>query len=208
MLRTWICIFSCLVTATCALAQNDGGVAGNDSGPDDALKPVAVWHFDGQPHPGPRPPVYSGFGAGNTAGYSDGKGPLVTVKGSGKPAVHPDSADRVPPPEQLRFGLNDSITLEAWVKVKEIPNGNLVYIVGKGRAKANTKNQNYALRLKGDKGTAKVSFLFATAAASGSSGTGAWHRWTTNAGFAIAGGNSGAGDGWHHVAVSYTFGKP
>src|SRR5258708_1919954 len=90
MPKPWILSLLFLTFPALAVGQNDAGVAGNDSGPDDALKPVAVWHFDGQPHAGPRPPVYSGFGAGNTAGYSDGKGPLVSVKGSGDAAAaHP-----------------------------------------------------------------------------------------------------------------------
>src|SRR5262249_8336829 len=61
------------------------------------------------------------------------------------------------------------------------------------------KNQNYALRLHGDKGQARVSFLFASAPENDKPAE--WHRWSTSAGFSL-------NDGWHHVAVSYTFGKP
>jgi mono/diheme cytochrome c family protein len=166
------------------LAQNDA--AGNDTS-DAPTKPVMEWRFDDAKEAGPRSPTYPGFAATNTAAFSDGKTPVVTVMDNGPEADHP-----------LRFGLNQTITLEAWVKVKEIGNGSLVYIVGKGRAKGNTKNQNYALRLKGDNGGAKVSFLFASAPVGDKPAQ--WHRWTSDDGFASG--------GWHHVAVSYKFGEP
>src|SRR5262245_62093219 len=105
------------------------------------------------------------------------------------------------PKANLRFGLNDSITLEAWVKVEELKDGSYAYIVGKGRNRKPgfpEKNQNYALRLKGVKGEACVSFLFASEPADGKPAE--WHRWTTTKGFTAG--------GWHHVAVAYTFGKP
>lgn len=167
-----------------AAAQNDS--AGNDSG--DAVKhPVMEWRFDDAKEAGPRAPTYPGFSATNTAIFSDGKQPAMTVKDDAAGDAHP-----------LRFGLNDAITLESWVKVKEIGEGSLVYIVGKGRTKSTAKNQNYALRLKGEGGGAKVSFLFASAPVAGKPG--GWHRWTSDDGFASG--------GWHHVAVSYKFGDP
>lgn len=184
MMRSTLCLLS--LTAVLAHAQNDD--VGNDT-PDEPVKPAMEWRFDGAKDPGPRAPVYPGFKTDNTAGFSDGKSALVTVKDDDATAgaEHP-----------LRFGLNQAITLEAWVKVKDIASGNLVYVVGKGRAKGNTKNQNYALRLKGDNGGAKVSFLFASAPVAGKPG--GWHRWTSENGF-----SSG---GWHHVAVTYKFGDP
>ncbi|MBN9117851.1 MAG: DUF1553 domain-containing protein [Planctomycetes bacterium] len=118
-------------------------------------------------------------------------------------AAHPSITVRETdlPKANLRFGPNDSITLEAWVKVAELKDGSFAYVVGKGRNGNKafpSQNQNYALRLKGEKGEARVSFLFASAPADGKPAD--WHRWTTAKGFAVG--------GWHHVAVAYTFGKP
>lgn len=196
MLRALIiCLLA--VFAGPALAQNDSG--GNDSGREVA-RPVAIWHFDGQPSAGPRPPVYTGFSATNMAGFSDGKSPLLVVSGRAVPGALPVAgSDVVPAPDQLRFSLNDSITVEAWVCVKTLPMGNLVYIVGKGRSKKDSTNQNYALRLKGADGQAKLSFLFSTAAAAG--GARSFHRWTSDTGFPLD-------SAWHHVAITYTFGDP
>jgi hypothetical protein len=171
--------------------------AQNDSGPD-AAKPVVTWHFDGKSEPGlgklaaskeagPRPPSYPGFPATNTARLFDGKG--LTVKESDLPGVN------------LRFKNGEAITLEAWVKVKEIKDGQYAYLVGKGRTRKPgfpEKNHNYALRLLGSGGGAKASFLFASQPEKEKPAD--WHRWTTMAAFASG--------GWHHVAVSYTFGKP
>jgi hypothetical protein len=97
---------------------------------------------------------------------------------------------------RFRFGAGDSITLEAWVHPFEMPEGRQAYVVGKGRtgrAGQAADNQNWALRLTGRKGLAVPSFLFR--------GTGgSFHRWTASDGFE-------PGSGWHHVAVSYTFGR-
>lgn len=61
-------------------------------------------------------------------------------------------------------------------------------------------NQNYALRLAGKKGDACVTFLFRSEDnRRGKSED--YHRWTSKTGFDID-------TGWHHVATSYTFGKP
>ena len=79
---------------------------------------------------------------------------------------------------------------------KGIPDGQQVYIIGKGRTNAPgipQEQQNWALRLRGQ-GNARVSFLF-------KADGGEFHRWTSKAGIAT-------GSGWHHVAVTYTFGKP
>jgi mono/diheme cytochrome c family protein len=187
-----VAVFLLLGVPLPALAQND--VPSPES-------PVAVWRFNaaGEPgvpkgaakylEPGPRAPTYPAFAATNTAMAFSAANPAVTVRESDLPDAN------------LRFGANDSITLEAWVKVAELKDGNFAYLVGKGR---NRKpgfpelNQNYALRLKGEKGEARVSFLFASAPVKDKPAE--WHRWTTDKGF-----TSG---GWHHVAVVYTFGKP
>lgn len=196
--QRWILLAVCLFPALPARAQNDA--AGNDTGPD-AERPLLVWRFDGadepgvsaaarqRTEPGPRPPTYPTFAADNRAWPCTGPQAVVTVREADVPRVN------------LRFGLGDSLTLEAWVRVQELKDGSFAYLVGKGR---NRKpgfpelNQNYALRLKGEQGEARLSFLFASAPTAGTPA--AWHRWTTSKGFAPG--------GWHHVAVSYTFGKP
>ena len=171
---------SCLaLMAAQVIAQNDAG--GNDV--TDAPRPLLQWLFNDRTEPGPRPPVYPQFATTNTAAFSDGKKPVILVSGTNS---------------TLQFKLNDSITLEAWVRVKEIGNGNLVYILGKGRSKGDTKNQNYSLRLKGDSAETKLSFLFSTAPTAVVPG--GWHRWTSDTGFST-------GNGWHHVAIAYKFGS-
>lgn len=180
-----------------AFGQNDG--TGNDSGPDGA-RPLVVWHFDGTAEPGvasgtplvpgPRPPTYPSFAAANQALAASGKGASVTVREADVPQVN------------LRFRQGESITLEAWVKVQELKDGSYAYLLGKGRSRKPgfpELNQNYALRLKGEKGEARVSFLFASAPAGGKPAE--WHRWTSRTGF-------NPSSGWHHVAVVYTFGTP
>jgi mono/diheme cytochrome c family protein len=162
--------------------------AQNDSGPDSA-KPAAVWHFDAAKDPGPRPPAYPGFAPTNTARRFTGPGLVVR------------EADL--PSARLRFTTGDAITLEAWVKVEELKDGAFAYIIGKGRTRRPgypEKNQNYALRLKGEKGEARVSFLFTSVPEPGKPAD--WHRWTSTAGFPVA------DTRWHHVAVTYTFGQP
>ncbi len=186
-----------LLALPCALhSQNDS--AGNDTGPDKTTE--AVWHFgsddtQGQwtgkaktEEPGPRAPTYPSFPKDNKAARFDGDGTKLSL------AV-PDRAD-------LRFGLNDTITLEAWVKVASLKDGAQPYLIGKGRL--GTKdfgdhNQNYALRLKAEKGQARIGFLFASAEVSGRKSD--WHRWWSKNGFSWSA-------GWHHVAVTYTFGDP
>lgn len=172
---------------------------GNDSGPSAEL-PVAAWHFDGVDEsgvpkdakrlaPGPRPPAHPNFPATNTAFAFTATGSAITVR------------ERDLPGANLRFVLNDTITIEAWVRVQELKDGSYAYLVGKGRNGKKgfaEKNQNYALRLRGEKGEARVSFLFGSAPQPDKPSD--WHRWTTSAGFAPG--------GWHHVAVTYTFGQP
>ncbi len=194
----YLSVIVMVLVATPLHAQNDA--SGNDSGPD-GERPLVVWRFDGSAEPGlpkevakrlepgPRPPTYPSFAATNTALACTGKPPTVTVREADLPKI------------SLRFGPGESITLEAWVKVQELKDGSYAYLLGKGRNRRSgfpEKNQNYALRLKGEKGEARVSFLFASAPSDSHEAD--WHRWTTSRGFALA--------GWHHVAVTYTFGKP
>ncbi len=103
----------------------------------------------------------------------------------------------------LDFKLGDTITLEAWIDPAKIGEGQNVYILGKGRtgnAGFPSENQNYALRLRGLNGSARISFLFRDER-NRNGNADDWHRWTSSTGVA-------PGSGWHHVAVSYTFGEP
>lgn len=99
----------------------------------------------------------------------------------------------------LDFELGDAITIEAWVRIDRLRGGSPVYLVGKGRTYENgpRENHNYALRLFPSGSGAKLSFLFST----GQESELQYHRWTSNSSFAID-------STWHHVAVSYEFGKP
>jgi len=138
-------------------------------------------------HPGPRRPDYPTFDLKNQAARFDGKGARLMLADS--------------PDHRFDFTNGDAITLEAWVKLDGLRKGSNVYLVGKGRTKAGSSNQNWALRLREMYGSACPSFLFATTPAAGDQGYDRWHRWTTKRGL--------VDDGrWHHVAVSYVFGDP
>jgi hypothetical protein len=173
-----------LLFTTTALAQNDSS-AGNDVSDKVVAKPVMQWRFDDAKEPGPRVPSYPGFPKTNTAMrfMSDGKKALKV-------------ADR----PELRFGLHDTITLEAWVMAPGA--SGVPYLIGKGRLgtkEFGDRNQNYALRLQTVKGGgAQIGFLFYSADEPGRKGDG--HRWWSN--------NTMPLQGWHHIALTYTFGKP
>ena len=98
---------------------------------------------------------------------------------------------------ELDFDNGDAITVEAWVNPKSISQN--AYIIGKGRALSSRTDQNWAFRLRQIGGQACVNFLFHSQ--SDKDERGDWHRWTSADGFSIDG-------EWHHVAVSYEFGKP
>ncbi|MDA7503573.1 DUF1553 domain-containing protein [bacterium] len=163
-------------------------------------KPVAHWGFSsedatlmelhGQVHrdqAGPRPPEFPDFSDDNTA---------LRFVGDGYFSVDDPGAE-----SDYDFTNGDSITLEAWVKLDQTYEGQLMYLVGKGRTGSpgfKRDNQNWALRITTVKGVTKLSFLFATEQKADSSH---WHRWTSKDGFAKS-------SGWHHVAVSYKFGEP
>jgi hypothetical protein len=105
----------------------------------------------------------------------------------------------------LDFGKGDAVTLEAWVFLNQIKDGQQIYVVGKGRTGNKgfaADNQNYALRLRGEEGSARVSFLFRDAlpVAGKTDSEKHWHRWTSFEGFL-------PNSGWHHVAVTYKFGS-
>jgi hypothetical protein len=190
-------LIACLLSASSSHAQNDTG--GNDSGRHET-RPVVTWHFDGAEEPGvpkidasfepgPRPPRYPSFKPENKAWRIRDARSIITVREKDLAAG------------KLRFAANDAITLEAWVKVEELKDGSFAYLLGKGRhGKPGfpENNQNYALRLKGEKGEARVSFLFCSKPEDGKPAD--FHRWTTTRGFPV-------GAAWHHVAITYTFGK-
>lgn len=167
--------------------------------------PVARWDFGSEEQsklashggvhrdvPGPRSPIYPDFETNNTAVQFDGAGAYFSFADPGSGS-------------DFDFTNGDSITLEAWVNMAEIRAGENVYLIGKGRTDAPgfaADNQNWALRMREQKGKACLSFLFATKPEGGASKKDAhWHRWTTSDGFA-------AKSGWHHVAVTYRFGDP
>lgn len=165
-------------------------------------EPLAFWQFGteettrleavGGVHrdqPGPRPPAFPDFPLGNTAVRFDGQGSRFTFS---------DPGDN----SRFDFSNGDAITLESWVNISEMKKGENLYIVGKGRTHnpAYPKdNQNWALRVREVNGTARVSFLFASQPSKENPGL--WHRWTSSDGIK-------PGSGWHHVAVTYTFGEP
>ena len=183
-----------------SFAKDDAkDTAQNDSSPVPHITPLIKWTFDTQEpgtpssktliNPtGPQKPIYPGFPVGNKAAVFTGKDSLITVKESDLPKLN------------LRFGLGDTFMVETWVSVDSLNNGSYVYLIGKGRNKNKaftTENQNWALRLKGEAGEARPCFLFRSRKPDGKED---YHRWVAKEGFA-------PGSGWHHIAVSYTFGK-
>jgi hypothetical protein len=161
---------------------------------------VARWDFDGKdsidlvPHggvksgeAGPAAPEFPDLPKGNQSIRLEGNGARLMLADTGK-----DS--------RFKFRKGDPITLEAWVKLDGGKPSSPMYIIGKGRTgdpDFSKDNQNWSLRVVSAGNAVRLSFLFA---AEPGSGTSAWHRWTSNAGFA-------ENDGWHHVAVAYRFGE-
>jgi len=181
----------CLLSGQSALAAEPGPVAQWGFGQEEStpLRPHGGVHRD---IPGPRPPEYPDFLPDNSAVKLDGNGARFTFA---DPGVN----------SPFDFTNGDEITLEAWVQIRELHSGENVYVIGKGRTgnpKFPKDNQNWGLRLREMNGQACISFLFATPPEEGSSSGGSiWHRWTTLKGFV-------PGAAWHHIAVSYRFGKP
>lgn len=139
------------------------------------------------------------------AGFSGAKG-YLKVKDPGAASARPADKNAAQPADKntaLDFKNGDAITLEAWVHPLGIKDGQQIYIVGKGRtgnAGTTKENQNYALRLRGVEGTARLSFLFRSAPTD-SKPKGEYHRWNSSTGIQ-------PDSGWHHVAVAYVFGQP
>ena len=131
-------------------------------------------------------PRYPGFNIGNTA---------LKLTAPAWLQITDDPAD-----SRFDFDNGDAVTFEAWVRVDSI--GENVYIIGKGRTGTSGSkaiNQNWAFRLRKNKGRACVNFLFRSRRTDNHPGD--WHRWTSNTGFS-------SGSRWHHIAVSYRFGQP
>ncbi len=191
-----------LASAAASLGVDDTkDAAQNDSiAPVPQVAPLVKWTFE-RKEPGalqgkaeiraegPQKPMYPGFAAGNKAAFFTGKDSFIQVRESDLPET------------SLRFTQGDTITIEAWVNCGQLNKGSYAYLIGKGRNKnkAHTaENQNWALRLKGENDEARPCFLFRSRDSKGKED---YHRWVSKEGFA-------PGSGWHHVAVSYTFGKP
>lgn len=168
---------------------------------------VLQWKFDGAEEAGewqgklgkakteeagPRAPRYPNFDTKNQAALFQGHEGFLVVKDKERGG-----------PADLRFGLGESLTIEAWVKVKDLKSGEMDYLLGKGRhgklgADLPEDNQNYAVRLKGTGGGAELGFLF-TSIDPANGDKRDWHRWWSKATVPTS--------GWHHIALVYTFGK-
>ncbi len=139
--------------------------------------------------PGPKPPHFPLFSGDNRA--------IAMIPGKNFLRVK-DPGDN----SYLDFDAGDSITMEAWINPASLSDGQHMYIVGKGRTNNPNfprDNQNYALRLHGKRGAACLSFLF-RAKENRPNHRDDFHRWYADEGFVVDG-------QWHHVAVTYTFGK-
>lgn len=174
--------------------------------------PVLWWNFDGekpnQPvtlgkdaipkqlvvgeikvdQPGPRRSMSPLFAADNKSVELTSKVGVIKVTDPGEKSL-------------IDFDKGDAITIEAWVKPDPFGGTRYMYIAGKGRTYEkgfSRENHNYSLRLQGKGPDAVLSFLFRTRADKKSPGD--WHRWTSKTGFTVD-------KGWHHVAVTYEFGK-
>ena len=171
---------------TTVLKAEQPGIARWDFSTEEAtpLETVGNVHRD---QTGPRPPEFPDLSPSNTAVRVD-TGAYLSV---------PDRGPR----SDFDFTNGDAITIEAWVNPTKLREGQVGYVIGKGRTgspKFARDNQNWSLRVVGAKGEARLSFLFTTKLTNTDQH---WHRWDSKVGFPIA-------TGWHHIAVSYRFGEP
>lgn len=166
----------------------------------DIGSPAAQWQFEAEEasplqaegdvqrdQAGPRPPEFPTMAENNMAVRFNGKAHL---------SMQDPGSD-----SEFDFTNSDAVTLEAWVNPSVLREGQVSYVIGKGRTgspKFARDNQNWSMRLIGADGEAKLSFLFATEL---SSSDAHWHRWDSTLGFPI-------GTGWHHIAIAYHFGDP
>jgi mono/diheme cytochrome c family protein len=185
----WKCLSTGFALATVSFAEDPTPVAqwSFDTGKADLGKAEGGMLF-GQA--GPSPKQFKHFSASNQAARFDGaKSSFIRVTDPGEKSL-------------FDFDNGDAITIEAWVNPTSAPKGGNVYILGKGRTSnpgQAADNQNYALRLWDSGGFLRPSFLFRSRKDGDHAGD--WHRWTTTGGIAV-------GSGWHHVAITYEFGKP
>ncbi len=136
---------------------------------------------------GPRPPEFPNMAEHNTAVRLDASAYLSV----------PDTGAN----SDFDFANGDAFTIEAWVNPSVLREGQVSYVVGKGRtgsSKFARDNQNWSMRVIGAKKEGRLSFLFATKLSSSDEH---WHRWDSKLGFPIE-------TGWHHIAIAYRFGDP
>lgn len=176
--------------------------------------PILWWSFDG---PEPGTPSLAGDDAVlksatrvagevkfGQAGPRQSTSALFAVENKGIEITSKAGVIKVADPGEdspIDFDKGDAITIEAWVKPDAIGGARYMYIAGKGRTHEkgfSRENHNYSLRLQGKGPDAVLSFLFRTRADKKAPGD--WHRWTSKEGFTVD-------KGWHHVAVTYEFGK-
>ena len=204
------CLSSLIASLVCASVASAQESAWPKLVKEDA--PVLWWSFDGekpnQPvtfgkdalpkqqvvgeikaaQPGPRRSVSPLFAAENKSIEMTSKVGVIKVIDPGEKSL-------------IDFDKGDAITIEAWVKPDPFGGSRYMYVAGKGRTYEkgfSRENHNYALRLQGKGPDAVLSFLFRTRADKKTPGD--WHRWTSKTGFTVD-------KGWHHVAVTYKFGK-
>ena len=180
-------------------------------------KPVAYWSFDQRSKEGyagvktapkkedkkakPVMALESGQLAEAAAGPRPSEFPLFSSKNQAAHFKPGAGYLRVVDPGEksfLDFTAGDEITLEAWVNLNSTQPGRHYYIIGKGRTGRKgfaRDNQNYGLRVTGS----EISFLF-RGNPDKKDVKPNFHRWTSK-GAGISSHN------WHHVAVTYTFGK-
>jgi hypothetical protein len=174
--------------------------------------PILWWNFDGDEPGIPRTFAKSDIPKSATvgdvkfdqAGPTRSTSPLFAVENRSIEMTSKVGVIKVTDPGErslLDFDKGDAITIEAWVKPDPFGSARYMYVVGKGRTYEkgfSRENHNYALRLQGKGPDAVLSFLFRTRDDKKSPGN--WHRWTSKQGFKVD-------NGWHHVAVTYEFGK-
>src|SRR5690606_12158864 len=94
--------------------------------------------------PGPAAPEFPDLATDTKANRFDGQGGRLTLEDPG-------------PESPFDFTNGDAITIEAWVRVNRLRDGQPMYIIGKGRTGSPhfpRDNQNWALRIVGSQGAA------------------------------------------------------
>ncbi len=171
------------------------------------LLPVAWWSFEDKRSDLGEVEGQIGFGQAGPSSKqfkSFTKDNLAARFGDGtKEATGVIRVEDIGPGSQFDFDNGDPITIEAWLNPdKDIKAGATMYILGKGRTQNRGQqphNQNYGLRIFRSGNSVHLSFLFRSRTVGAHKS--AWHRWDSSEGFPL-------GSGWHHIAVTYLFGKP